>query len=177
MTRSSLLHLAGAGIGAGVVLNLTNAFWGAALPRTFSEQLGDSVSSAPNARAVFSAYALGLTAVWLDHFIRRRGFRPSRSVGVAALAVWFVVVGIPSYLLSATGFFDSSLLPITAAFGSAQLVVATFAGSWFYNWLEARSLQTVRRQAPIPGAMHRVETAAKKVAKAITPLTNIPVNP
>jgi len=138
------VHAAGGGIAAGILVNAIGAVvWARTTVHAYEQKFG---SLPPNAipRAMIWGYLAGFTAVWLYAVFKDDARSMLRSATKAAFIVWLPAVAMSNYALWFMGIFPASPLILGTVAGAVQLLVATYAGAWVYEWGEAMSVSRMR---------------------------------
>ena len=146
MSRINYVHLAGGGVTAGVIYNVSSAIaWETALSNDFASQLGRQLSQKAAPTAMIAGYAVGMIAVSLYLLLSERQIPWIKAATMAAAITWLLAVALPSYMVWSFGMFSGSLLARSSAFGAVEILLATLMGAWVYNWGETMSVARARR--------------------------------
>jgi hypothetical protein len=131
-------RLVGAGLAAGVVLNLFEIVCGAIFAKPWQEALTARGLTPPEGLAPFSFYLLigfvaGMTIVWIYVAARARYGPGPRTAVTTGVVYW-----LGAYALSLAGFVPLGLYPLGmlagwAAIGLLGVVAAAVVGAWVYR--------------------------------------------
>ena len=124
------------GLVAGLIMNFGEFILnGLLFAKTIEERL--SRINLPPPDGTFIAKAVGLTfVVGIIGVLIYAAMRPrlgAKSAMVAALVVWFLAYVYSGVMMSALGIFSSGLTVIGFAWGLFEIIIAIYAGAWFYK--------------------------------------------
>jgi hypothetical protein len=137
MTRINGKRLIGAGLLAGLVINLLHvageAIMAAELTRTLDRLGLAQPGEAAMVGLAAAGFALGLIAVWLYVALRTRyGAGPGTALR-AGLAVWVLACALPNIAMASYGMLSANLFWIATAVDFVTITAATLAGAWVYR--------------------------------------------
>lgn len=120
MASPKVIHVAAAGVAAGVVINVTaTAFWSFVLP---------------TADSYFWGFVFGILAVSLYAAMSAKsGPSPARAV-VAGMTLWMVAAAVPNYVFFVAGVLTQNVAAFASVLGFIEVVPAAILGAWAYDW-------------------------------------------
>jgi MFS family permease len=136
------------GLVAGLVMNIGEFILnGVLLAKTVEASL--SKINLPPPDGTFIAKAVGLTfVVGIIGVMLYAAMRPrlgSKSALIAGLVVWFLAYVYSGVMMNAMGIFSLSLTVIGFAWGLVEIIIALYAGAWFYKETDELSTLQERR--------------------------------
>lgn len=135
MAKINPVHVLGSGILAGMVINIFGAFaWGAILGAEYMSQLGRQLPGRTIPLSMGWGLLMGIVAVWLYVSLRAQYGAGPRTAALAGGATWVLGYALPSYSIWAFGILSGSLVVGASGLAMAQIVLATLAGSAFYDF-------------------------------------------
>ena len=127
------------GLLAGVVINISEAFWnGVVFMKEMEEafaKMGKPTAMGGSTLAIFIAWGflVGILAVWLYAAIRPRFGAGPRTAIRTGLMMWLLVYVSMTISMAPMGLFPINLMLIGLPISLVEIVVATWLGAWLYK--------------------------------------------
>ena len=138
MGKVNVVHVAGGGVLAGVVINVIGGLvWNFFLSDDYVRQMGKDLPGTVMPGSFLWGYVIGIVTVWLYASLRAHYGSWLKTAVVAGVTTWILALALPNYALWLFGIFGGSLVAMASAFGIFEVVLAALAGARVYNWGEA----------------------------------------